>query len=88
MTKGIITIDKLIELMYVNPRRRFGFDTAAIREELAKEKPTFAIWALDEEYHINPEEFYTKGRSCPFEGWHVKGRCLATVINGKLVWKR
>lgn len=88
VTKGIITIDRLIELMYVNPRRRFGFDTAAIREELAKEKPTFAIWALDEEYHINPEEFYTKGRSCPFEDWHVKGRCLATVINGKLVWKR
>lgn len=88
VTKGIITIDRLIELMYVNPRRRFGFDAAAIREELAKENPTFAIWALDEEYHINPEEFYTKGRSCPFEGWHVKGRCLATVINGKLVWKR
>ena len=86
--KDIITIDKLIELMYENPRRRFGFNTNTIHQELVKAEPTFAVWDLDQQYTIDPEEFMTKGRSCPFEGWNVKGRCLLTVIDGRIVWKR
>lgn len=88
VTKGIITLDRLIELMYDEPRRRFGLDTGTIRQELANDAPTFAIWDLDEQYTIDPEEFMTKGRSCPFEGWNVKGRCLMTVVDGRIVWKR
>ena len=26
------------------------------------------------------------GKSTPFEGWRIWGRCLATVCDGKLVW--
>lgn len=88
VTKGIITLDRLIELMYDEPRRRFGLDTNPIRQELAKDAPTFALWDLDQQYTIDPEEFMTKGRSCPFEGWNVKGRCLMTILNGRIVWKR
>ena len=88
VTKGIITLDRLIELMYDEPRRRFGLDTNPIRQELANDAPTFAIWDLDQQYTIDPEEFMTKGRSCPFEGWNVKGRCLMTVVDGRIVWKR
>lgn len=85
---GIITMDKLIELMYENPRRRFGLGVNTIDQELKKEKPTFAIWDLEHEYEIDPEEFMSMGRSCPFEGWRVKGRCMATVLDGRIVWKR
>ena len=88
VSKGIITLDRLIELMYDEPRRRFGLGTSTIRQELAKDTPTFALWDLDQQYTIDPEEFMTKGRSCPFEGWNVKGRCLMTVLDGRIVWKR
>lgn len=88
VTKGIITLERLIELMYDEPRRRFGLGTGTIRQELAKDTPTFALWDLDQQYTIDPEEFMTKGRSCPFEGWNVKGRCLMTILNGRIVWKR
>ena len=61
--------------------------TCSIEEELHKEKPTFAIWDLDETYKVDPEKFMTMGRSCPFDGWDVKGRCLLTVVDGNTVWQ-
>ncbi|NLD20260.1 MAG: dihydroorotase [Clostridiales bacterium] len=85
---GIISFDRLIELMYVNPGKRFGLKRADIEDELRSENPTFTVWNLDEEYSIDPEKFFSKGRSTPFEGITVRGRCLATVIEGNLVWER
>lgn len=85
---GIITLDELIALMYEKPRKRFGLEVKDIKDELAGETPTFTIWNLDEEYSINPEEFLSKGKSTPFEGWNVKGRCMMTVLDGKIVWQK
>ena len=86
--KGIIDIDGLMKLMYENPRRRFGLDVRSLYEELASEAPTFTVWNLDEEYSIDPAEFLSMGKSTPFEGWKVKGRCMMTVLDGKKVWER
>lgn len=85
--KCVISLEKLAELLYKEPRKRFGFRALSIEEELLSEKSSFAIWNLDDEYKIEPEKFMTKGRSTPFEGWKVKGRCMMTVSGGKPVWK-
>ncbi len=74
--KDIISLEKLIELMSINPARRFGFST----------ENSFSVWDLNDSYTVNPEEFVSKGRSTPFEDRMVFGRCLMTVRNGKLVW--
>ena len=78
--EGIISLDKLVELMSVNPRKRFGL-------EPADETKDFAVWELEDEYVIDPETFLTKGRATPFEGWKVQGRCVLNVVNDKIVWK-
>ena len=59
-----------------------------IKEMLSSERPGFAIWDLDETYDIDPQQFLTKGRSTPFEGWTVKGRCIATYFDGRRVYER
>lgn len=84
---GIITADKLIELLYDGPRKRFDLPVRSVREEISSEMPTFAIWDLNSRYEIDPGKFQTKGRSCPFEGWKVAGRCLLTAVDGKVVWR-
>ena len=84
---GIITADKLIELLYDGPRKRFDLPVRSVREEISSEMPTFAIWDLNSRYEIDPGKFQTKGRSCPFEGWQVAGRCLLTAVDGKVVWR-
>ncbi len=74
---GIISLEKLVQLMSENPRKRFGIKT----------DPGHAVWDLDAEYRIDPEEFLSKGRSTPFAGIKVFGRCMETVYNNKTVWR-
>ena len=73
---GIITLEKLIELMAINPRRRFGI----------AETEDICVYDLGNEYKIDPEDFESKGRSTPFDGMTVTGKNLLTVCGGKAVW--
>ena len=75
---GVITLEKLVELMAINPRKRFGLP----------ETDDICVFDLNEEYEIDPEEFLTKGRSTPFKGDKVYGRCLLTVCDGKVVYSK
>lgn len=85
--KNIIDMDRLITLLYDNPRKRFGLGICTVTEQLSKTKPTFTVWEFKSTYAIDPGKFMSKGRSCPFEGWKVRGKCLATVIDGDVIWK-
>lgn len=77
VTKNIITLDRLVELMSFKPKERFGIDTGG----------DFAVFGIDEPYKIDPNEFLSMGRATPFAGREVFGRCLLTVHNGKVVCK-
>lgn len=74
---GKITLQRLIELMSINPRRRFGINSDV----------GVSVWALDEKYCVDPEEFHSKGRATPFQGMQLFGRCAATYYNGKKVYE-
>ena len=74
--KGIITLEKLIELMSINPRRRFGIT----------QTEDICVYDLQSEYKIDPCEFKSKGKSTPFDGLTVAGKNLLTVCGGKAVW--
>lgn len=76
--KGVITLDRLMDLMVSRPRERFG---------LTPSNGDWSLWDLEAEYSIDPAEFLSKGRSTPFEGWRVKGRNLLTVYNGNIVYR-
>ena len=71
---GIITLEKLVEVMSEKPRERF---------KIAAD-PGFTVFDLGDEYKIDPEEFLSMGRATPFAGVTVKGRCLATVYDGEI----
>lgn len=82
--KGVITLEKLLELMSAAPARRFGVPGGAT--EVGK-PADIAVFDLDTEYTIDPAEFASMGRATPFEGRKVKGKCLMTVCAGRTVWK-
>lgn len=77
VTKNIITLDRLVELMSFKPKERFGIDT----------NNDFAVFDISEAYKIDPENFLSMGRATPFAGREVFGRCLLTVHNEKVVYK-
>ncbi len=72
-----ITMQRLIELMSENPRKRFGIPVGE----------DFTVWDLKASYKVDPSEFLTKGRATPFEGMKLYGKCLLTVKDGKPVYK-
>ena len=75
---GILTLDRLVELLVINPRKRFGIALGC----------DYSIWDLEDEYTVDPAEFVSMGKATPFEGWKVNGRCLATVCDGNIVYKK
>ncbi len=79
---GIITLEKLIELMSINPRKRFGIGGGTDEGQSAD----FTVIDLDAEYEINPDEFYSMGKATPFEGYKVKGKIMHTYIGGKEIF--
>ncbi|MBE6644646.1 MAG: dihydroorotase [Ruminococcaceae bacterium] len=73
---GVITLERLCELMSKNPRERFGIKSDA----------GFTVFDIGEEYTVNPEEFASMGKATPFKDWKVYGRCLLTVYGGGAVY--
>lgn len=80
---GIITRERLVELMSTAPARRFGIESGI---ELGG-PATFAVFETETTYRIDPERFASKGRATPFAGREVRGRCVLNVVRGREVWR-
>ena len=76
---GIITIEKLEELLAIAPRKRFG---------IPLEDAGFSIFKLDERFTVDPDEFVSLGRATPFEGMELYGKNMLTYHRGKVVFKQ
>lgn len=76
--KNIISLERLVELLAVNPRKRFGLEY----------DNSFTVWDLDKKTVINPSDFLSMGKATPFEGEEVFGECELTVCNGKIAYKK
>ena len=74
---GNLTLERLVELLCINPRKRFGIELGC----------DYSVWDLEAEYTIDPAEFVSMGKATPFAGWKANGRCLATVCDGKVVYR-
>ena len=72
---GVMTLEKLIELMSANPRKRFGIELGN----------SYTVFDLSKKFTVDPDKFLSMGRATPFEGLELYGECLATVRNNKPV---
>lgn len=79
---GIISMQKLMELLHYNPCERFEIDNPY--EE--GKKANFTLFDLNEKYTVNPDEFLSQGKATPFEGFEVYGSCKMTVADGKIAY--
>ena len=75
---GVISLDRLTELLVTGPRERFRIPLTT----------DFSLWELNESYTIDPRDFASMGRATPFAGTEVCGRCIATVCGGNIAYIR
>lgn len=80
---GVISLERLLELMQKNPAKRFGLDTG-IRPGAAAD---LTVFDLNTQYEIKSTDFLSKGRSSPFAGEMVYGKCRLTMVGGKIAWQ-
>lgn len=74
---NVISLDKLIDVMAINPRKRFKLN-------LDNE---FTIFDLKTSYKVDPKDFVSMGKATPFEGMEFYGVCKLTALNGKVIYK-
>ena len=72
---GEITMEKLLDLMCYNPRKRFNIPLGE----------SYTVFDLDKKYKVDPNEFLSMGKATPFEGMELYGECLKTVKDGKII---
>ena len=74
--QGVLSLEQLCELMAYSPRRRFGIPI----------ENDFVLWELATEYTLDSSQFHSMGRSTPFDGWTVYGRCMMTSISESVIY--
>ena len=75
---NVISLEKLIDLLAVNPRKRFSIPMGQ----------DFTIWDLNKTVTVDPADFVSKGKASPFTGWQLHGECVCTVCDGNIVYLR
>ncbi|MEZ0263245.1 MAG: amidohydrolase family protein, partial [Phycisphaerae bacterium] len=81
---GYIPWMKLIELMTTKGAEIVKLDKGTLREGADAD---VTIIDPSMEWTIDKEEFVSKSRNCPFDGWKVKGRAVTTIVGGAVKWE-
>ena len=76
--KGIISLEKLIDLLATAPRKRFGIPLGQ----------DYTVWDLEKDVTVDPNAFVSMGKATPFTGWKLKGECIMTVCDGNVVYRK
>ena len=74
---GIIPLEKIIDCLSTNPRKRFGLPMGN----------SFSVWDLDAEITVDEDFIQSQGKATPILGEKLFGKNLITVCGGKVVWE-
>ena len=72
---GVMSLEKLVELMSENPRKRFGIELGN----------SYTVFNLGKKFTVDPSKFLSMGKATPFEGLELYGECILTVKNGQAI---
>jgi len=78
-----ISLEKLFDLMSKNVAKAFNLRENSI--EIGN-VANIAVIDLDNEYTIDKNSFYSKGKNTPFDGWKVYGNIKKTIYKGVIVY--
>lgn len=81
---GKFSLSEIIEKMSSNPAKVFNLNRGSL--EVGKVADV-VIFDPELEWAVDDKKFYTRGTHCPFVGKTLKGKAVATIVNGKIVMK-
>jgi dihydroorotase len=81
---GHLTWPQLIEKLTVHPAEVLGIERGTIQTGAVADVTVIDPRA---EWTINPENFKSKSRNCPYAGWKVRGRAQTVIVSGEVRFK-
>lgn len=81
--KGILSMRSLVEKMATNPARILGLEKNLSPGSVAD----ITIIDPDCTYVVNADQFQSRSRNTPFDGWEMKGRAFLTMVGGVIVFE-
>lgn len=83
VAEGACSLHRAIDALTWRPARILGVPGGRLA---AGDPADITLVAPGEEWTVDPERFFSKGRNCPFRGWRLTGRVRATIIGGRTVF--
>lgn len=81
---GEISINKLSELMSLNPANILGMNKGKLSPGYDAD---MVLVDLDKLQKVDSSKFHSKGKNTPFEGMEFKGEVVMTISRGKVLYK-
>jgi dihydroorotase len=81
---GRITLARMIELLSVNPTRTLHLPGGTLAEGSPAD---ITVLAPDLSVTVSAAAMRSKSKNTPFDGWHLRGGVVATIINGRMVYR-
>ncbi len=82
--KGRISLGRVVSLLSRNPSRVFSLGSKGSLQKGADADVTLVD--LKVKSKIRPENFFSKAKYSPFEGFETKGQVRATIVGGRVVY--
>lgn len=81
---GVITLERLVQMMSVRPREIFGLEGGVIEPGAPAD-----LCLIDPEaaFTVDPDKFKSKGRATPFAGMQLQGVNKMTLRRGEIVYE-
>ena len=89
----LITLNQLLNLMIINPARRFNIPINSLIEDIDFIDnhdlgiADLTLIDVNKQYNIDSNTFLSKGKATPFDGYSVQGKTIFTIVNGKIVYQ-
>jgi len=80
---GVITLNRLIELLSVNPARILRVAGGAITEGAPAD---LTLLAPELSVTVEAKRMKSKSKNTPFDGWTLRGGVAATIVGGRTVY--
>lgn len=83
--KQLLELPQLIEKLTLGPARILGLDDGTLEPGTQAD---ICIFDPNEEWTLESAEMRSGGRNTPFAGTRLKGRVQATLMGGRIVYRR
>ena len=80
--KGIISLERLVEIMSLNPRKVFRIEGGI---EVG-DRADVVLLDVDKQWRVDSEKFYSMGKITMFDGREMTGDVVMTLLRGEVVY--